>query len=617
MRRIAGTVCCLGFVLSFVPIEMAAAATPFSVTFVDVGQGDGAIYRGPCGEIGILDINDGQASTIADHLTPFPNPNVKWVTASHYDADHIGGIDDFLALQDVAKVYDRGGDRNVKDTDTYRSYYDVVTSVPGVRESVDIGATFSLCTGADAVTFTVISAGTDGTAVGGVAVTEENDRGLCLKVTHGAFDMVTCGDINGVDDGTRTNVETPAAAAIGNVELAKVNHHGSAYSSNNTWVNGLDPAAAVISVGTNSYGHPTAEAVQRWQSGGTTLYRTDTQGDITASFDRDASTFTVNSTGGAVTYPIGGPSEPPTPLPGPRPITPACTFPDGFEDGFADVSASNTHETAIDCIVYWQVTTGLRPGVYNPSGSVTREQMASFVARFVLKSTGTLPASPPDAFSDDETSTHEGAINKLAAVGIVTGRADGTYAPRAVVTRAQMATFIVRALEYRIDGPLTDTAAPNYFTDDNGDVHEANINKAADTGITGGIGGTSYGPLLPVRRDQMASFLARALAEVVERGLTEIPAPPPKCSLDPAIEQTDAGCKPCPYDSGISASNPACKPPAPPPPPPSCLANYPDFCIPPPPPDLDCGDFSQKDFRRVGSDPHGLDGDGDGVACES
>ena len=53
----------------------------------------------------------------------------------------------------------------------------------------------------------------------------------------------------------------------------------------------------------------------------------------------------------------------------------------------------------------------------------------------------------------------------------------------------------------------------------------------------------------------------------------------------------------------------------------TCHASYPDFCIPPPPPDKDCGDFTQKNFRVdhtvANPDPHGLDGDKDGKACES
>jgi hypothetical protein len=48
-----------------------------------------------------------------------------------------------------------------------------------------------------------------------------------------------------------------------------------------------------------------------------------------------------------------------------------------------------------------------------------------------------------------------------------------------------------------------------------------------------------------------------------------------------------------------------------------CHPSYPDFCIPPPPPDLDCSDVSGSNFTVVGSDPHGFDGDGDGVGCES
>lgn len=48
-----------------------------------------------------------------------------------------------------------------------------------------------------------------------------------------------------------------------------------------------------------------------------------------------------------------------------------------------------------------------------------------------------------------------------------------------------------------------------------------------------------------------------------------------------------------------------------------CDAAYPDVCIPPPPPDLDCADVTPRRFRVVPPDPHRFDGDGDGVGCES
>ena len=50
---------------------------------------------------------------------------------------------------------------------------------------------------------------------------------------------------------------------------------------------------------------------------------------------------------------------------------------------------------------------------------------------------------------------------------------------------------------------------------------------------------------------------------------------------------------------------------------PSCDDSYPDVCIPPYPPDLNCGDIMFANFRVIGSDPHGFDRDNDGIGCES
>ena len=47
-----------------------------------------------------------------------------------------------------------------------------------------------------------------------------------------------------------------------------------------------------------------------------------------------------------------------------------------------------------------------------------------------------------------------------------------------------------------------------------------------------------------------------------------------------------------------------------------CDASYPDMCLPPPPPDLDCRDIGERRFRVEGGDPHNFDGDGNGIGCE-
>jgi hypothetical protein len=48
-----------------------------------------------------------------------------------------------------------------------------------------------------------------------------------------------------------------------------------------------------------------------------------------------------------------------------------------------------------------------------------------------------------------------------------------------------------------------------------------------------------------------------------------------------------------------------------------CDSSYPDVCIPSPPPNLNCDDIDDSNFEVVGSDPHGFDGDNDGIGCET
>jgi S-layer homology domain len=92
-----------------------------------------------------------------------------------------------------------------------------------------------------------------------------------------------------------------------------------------------------------------------------------------------------------------------------------------------------------------------------------------------------------------------------AEQGITTGCGLGKFCPNANVPRDQMASFMARGLG------LTGSA-PNAFTDDNGNPHEPNINLVAQAGIASGCGVGLYCPAALVARDQMASFLSRALA---------------------------------------------------------------------------------------------------------
>ncbi len=109
-------------------------------------------------------------------------------------------------------------------------------------------------------------------------------------------------------------------------------------------------------------------------------------------------------------------------------------------DGYFTDVASSIHRADINGIAAANVAVGCSHVRYCPTVAVTRGQMASFLAR-----TLSLPVAGRDYFSDDNGTTHEGAINSLAAAGVTGGCATGRFCPHAPVTREQMAGFLYRA----------------------------------------------------------------------------------------------------------------------------------------------------------------------------
>jgi spore germination protein YaaH len=110
----------------------------------------------------------------------------------------------------------------------------------------------------------------------------------------------------------------------------------------------------------------------------------------------------------------------------------------------------------------------------------------------------------PLPFTDISDSKFVHNIIWLAEQNITSGCTETTFCPKGGVTRGQMASFLSRFLKL----PATST---DYFDDDNGNKHEGAINRLAAAGITVGCGPRKYCPDGLVLRDQMASFLARAL----------------------------------------------------------------------------------------------------------
>jgi hypothetical protein len=175
----------------------------------------------------------------------------------------------------------------------------------------------------------------------------------------------------------------------------------------------------------------------------------------------------------------------------------------GFTTGAA--SFSDTAGTAFEHEIDWLYTSGITTGCtaqrFCPTAAVRRAEMASFLSR-ALDS----PATATDYFRDDEASKHEDNINRLAAQGVTEGCTLTNYCPTGVVSRGQMASLLSRAL-------ALPPAGHDYFRDDDGTPHEDNINRIAAAGITIGCGGTSFCPGGSVSRQEMAAFLYRAMGD--------------------------------------------------------------------------------------------------------
>jgi len=199
------------------------------------------------------------------------------------------------------------------------------------------------------------------------------------------------------------------------------------------------------------------------------------------------------------------------------------------------------HPFAADIEWLWEsgITGGCDSTRFCPDATVTREQMASFLVRALA-----LPAATHDYFTDDGGSVHQGDINRLAAAGITGGCGSGRFCPSAGVTREEMASFLARAF-----GLAATTA--DYFWDDESSMHEANINRLAAGGISGGCASGRFCPTLDVTRGQMAAFLHRAMEAPL--------APPPTagCGLFPASNVWNRRVDGLPVAAATTRSRPA------------------------------------------------------------
>jgi len=210
---------------------------------------------------------------------------------------------------------------------------------------------------------------------------------------------------------------------------------------------------------------------------------------------------------------------------GARGIEHAAQFMGDFDSGLTDIGQLSLEaQQAINALAFYEITLGRSDGTYQPTASVTRSQMALFLARVFQYAVDTTdleaPASITDpGFTDTSALTQEAkdAIALLYTLGITQGTTATTYSPYADVTRRDMASFMVRLQNVLEPGSYTTTES--FFSDVPDTLSRAaDIDALAAQGISVGYGDGTFGPFDSVTRAQMALFIMRQIDENVEAG---------------------------------------------------------------------------------------------------
>jgi hypothetical protein len=175
------------------------------------------------------------------------------------------------------------------------------------------------------------------------------------------------------------------------------------------------------------------------------------------------------------------------------------------------------HDATAACLNA-NIVKGYDDGLYHPELSVTRDQMAVYIARAIVSPSGdaAIPdPEPPPSFSDvppDHWAYKH--IEYAVAQAVVTGYDDGLYHPEYEVTRDQMAVYVARS----IATPTGEAGLADYVPSDPRNFPDVpsefwawkHVEYCVENGVVQGYDDGLYHPEWVVTRDQMAVYIARA-----------------------------------------------------------------------------------------------------------
>lgn len=237
-----------------------------SIVFLNVGQGDAILIQQGRHQILIDSGKDPhQLMSELGRYVPFWDRHIEIIIPTHPDADHIGGFAGLTHGYDIGRILWTGVEG---ESDVYNRFEtELSKEIPKERwQKIAAGSKLFFPKGGELTVLYPYE------VMSGKAKDENtNATSIVIRFTYGETSFLLTGDLP---------EEEKVLGRIPPVTVLKAAHHGSKYSSSNTFLNMIDPQEVVISVGKNNYGHPSKEVLARIEKVGARILRTDQEGSI-------------------------------------------------------------------------------------------------------------------------------------------------------------------------------------------------------------------------------------------------------------------------------------------------------------------------------------------------
>lgn len=256
-RRVLIPACCAASALGVCLLLTALPVSGLELTALDVGQGQCLIFT--CGsQTAVVDCGgsygDGCGDLAAEALAGRGRVDVLLVT--HYDSDHIGGVEELLQRVPVSLLL-------LPDMEQESRQALVASAQAAGTEVLLVDRRMSLSLGSGEITvFPPVD------PLGG-------NGGLSLLARSGEFRVLVTGDMDTEQEALLLRQQT-----LPEVDILVAGHHGAASGTSQALLDATAPKAVVISVGENNYGQPAQATLERIMAAGAAIYRTDQYGTV-------------------------------------------------------------------------------------------------------------------------------------------------------------------------------------------------------------------------------------------------------------------------------------------------------------------------------------------------